>query len=329
MSIHIYRPYFYIIQHTNSGKYYAGVKYAKNANPNNILRPGGYQTSSSIVKQIILEEGLDSFIIRKIKIFETGEDALDYETRFLRKVNAAFNNKFLNMCNNSPQALNVDYEKSKQTCLKNFGVEYPMQSPEVREKSKQVCLEKYGVENINQLPEIRERIKQTCIERYGTENASQSEEIKEKIKQTNLEKYGVKNPFQSEEIKEKIKQICVEKYGVEYSTQVPEFKEKKIQSYLKNYGVENPMQSPEIKEKMKRNSLDKFGYDHPSKSLDVQKKQSNTRIVLMNRPTVLEIKKYKEKFNFKLIINWYCKKQEFLDDILKNIKMIYGELEYI
>lgn len=101
MSISIYKPYFYIIQHIQTSKYYAGVKYGKNANPENLLRPDGYQTSSNIIKQIILEEGLVSFVIRKIKIFETGVEALDYESRFLRKVNAAFNIAFLNRCNNS------------------------------------------------------------------------------------------------------------------------------------------------------------------------------------------------------------------------------------
>jgi hypothetical protein len=77
----IYHPYFYIIQHISSGRYYAGVKYAKDSNPDDLLKSGGYQTSSKIVKQIILEEGFESFVIRKIKVFETGEAALDYESR--------------------------------------------------------------------------------------------------------------------------------------------------------------------------------------------------------------------------------------------------------
>ena len=306
MSTTIYNPYFYIIQHISSGKYYAGVKYSKNSNPDNLLKFDGYHTSSEIVKQIILEEGLESFIIRKIKVFENASQALVYELRFLKRVNAAFNDNFLNRSNNSMNALNADYEKRKQTCLENFGCEHPMQSPEIREKHKQTCLENFGYENPNQSPEVRE-----------------------KSKQTNLEKYGVENPFQLEAIKEKIKKTNLEKYGCEYITQVPEAKEKKKQTCLENHGVENPMQSLEIKERMKQNSLEKFGYDHPSRSLDVQIKQSNSRIALMNRPTVLLIKKYKEKFNLKLIVNWFCKKQEFLDVILEELKTTYGELEYL
>ena len=66
-SIYTYIPHFYIIQHINSGKFYAGVRYGKNSNPDQLLKSNGYQTSSDVVKQIILEEGLESFIIRKIR----------------------------------------------------------------------------------------------------------------------------------------------------------------------------------------------------------------------------------------------------------------------
>ena len=48
-----YIPYFYIIQHITSGKYYAGVKYAENSNPDTFLQPNGYQTSSKIIQNII------------------------------------------------------------------------------------------------------------------------------------------------------------------------------------------------------------------------------------------------------------------------------------
>ncbi len=111
MDTSIYTPYFYTIQHINSGKYYAWVRYGKKANPDQLLKSNGYNTSSAVVKEIILDEGLESFIIRKIKIFETGEQALNYESRFLKRVNASFNDSFLNRSNNSISTLNTDYEK--------------------------------------------------------------------------------------------------------------------------------------------------------------------------------------------------------------------------
>ena len=230
MSMSIYSPYFYIIQHISSGRYYAGVKYGKNANPENLLKFNGYQTSSTVVKQKILEEGVESFIIRKIKLFETRKAALDYELRFLRRVNAAFNDNFLNRSNNSFSTLNVDYEKRKETFLEKYGFEHPSQSPEIKEKKKQ-----------------------TNLDNCGFENPFQSPEVKEKIKQTNLDNLGVEYPGQSEEVKEKMKQTCLEKYGVEYSMQSKEMREKSKQTMLENYGVEHAMQVEGIKEKKKQN----------------------------------------------------------------------------
>lgn len=284
MSISIYRPYFYIIQHINSGKYYAGVKYSKNAIPDQLLKSNGYQTSSNVVKKIIIEEGLDSFVIRKIKVFETGEEALDYESRFLRRVNAAFNDNFLNRSNNSISALNTDYEKIKQTCLENFGFEYPLQSEEIREKHKQTNLEKYGCENVFQNEDIKYKSKQTMVEKYGYEYASQVPEFLEKRRLTNLEKYGFS-----------------------YVTQTPEFQEKSKQTMVERYGFENISQVPEIKEKKKQ-------------------KKRQSRLFLSNQPIALEILKYKEKYGLKLGSYWMYKPQEFLDNLLTELKITYGDM---
>ncbi len=62
------------------------------------------------------------------------------------------------------------------------------------------------------------------------------------------------------------------------------------------------------------------------KSPDVKEKVRQTRVRMMNRPIVLEIRKYKEKFNLKLIHYWFCKPQEFLDTILAELKLTYGEI---
>ncbi len=326
MSISIYIPYFYIIQHISSGKYYAGVKFAKDSNPDNLLKSNGYQTSSEIIKQFILEEGLESFIIRKIKVFDTGEEALDYESRFLRKVNAAFNDSFLNRSNNSISTLNTDYEKRKQTCLKKFGYEYASQSEEAREKSKQTCLEKYGVEYSSQSPEIKEKKKQTNLEKLGVEFPMQSEEVKEKSKQTMLEKYGVKYPSQSPEVREKIKNINLDNLGVEFPSQSPEVREKIKKTLLEKYGVENPSQSPEIKEKKKQTNLEKLGVENPSKSPEIQEKKKQNFNNLNNRPIVLEIRKYRDIFKLKLGSRWFWRNQEFLDNMFLELKVTYGEV---
>ena len=325
MSISIYIPYFYIIQHINSGKYYAGAKYGIKANPEALLKCDGYKTSSNIIKQIIIEEGLESFIIRKIKTFETGKEALIYESRFLRRVNAAFNDNFLNLSNNSLNTLNTDYNKIKQTCLNKYGVENPSQSKEIQEKRRDVFLEKYGVENPYQAEEIKEKIKLIFLEKYGVEHQMQLEEIKEKIKQTNLERYGVEYISQLEDVKRKKIQTSLKKYGYENQFQSEEIKEKIKQTMLEKYGVENPSQSLEIREKKRQSSLVKYGVEYPCQSPKIQEKKRQNRIALNNRPTVLEIIQYKEKFKPKLMPYWIYKKQEILDSILEELKMIYGD----
>ena len=88
-------PYFYIIQHITTGAYYAGYK-SKKPDSLTFLKPGGYQTSSRTVKDIIAREGLDSFRIIRIHHFETKEEAFGYETRFLNKVGVPYNPQFLN-----------------------------------------------------------------------------------------------------------------------------------------------------------------------------------------------------------------------------------------
>lgn len=303
MSTSIYIPYFYIIQHINSGKYYAGVKYGKNANPDNLLKSNGYQTSSYTIKNIILEEGLDSFVIRKIKAFETGEQALDYESRFLRRVNASFNDSFLNRSNNSISVLNIDYEKTKQTNLDRYGYEFSFQNEEVKEKHKQTMIEKHGFENASQVPAFKNKKMKTCLDNFGVEYPQQSEEVRNKSKQTNFEHRGYEYPMQSKEVREKSKQSCLETYGVEYISQSTEIREKIKETNLSKYGVEHPMQSPELKEKRKQK-----------------------HIFLSNQPLALEILKYKEKYNLKFNSYWMYKPQEFLDKLLEDLKMTYGTM---
>ena len=281
MSTSIYTPYFYIIQHIKSGKYYSGSKYGVNANPDQLLKFNGYHTSSAIIKNIILEEGLESFVVRKIKIFETGEEALSYESRFLRRVNASFNESFLNRSNSSLSTLNVDLEKRKDTCLKKYCVEHVLQSEQIKEKSKQTFLLKYRVEHNSQVPEFQEKKKQTVMNNFNVEYPMQSEIVKETLKQNNLEKYNCENVFQLESVKEKSKQTTLSKYGVEHNSQSPEIKEKKKQIFIN----------------------------------------------FMNQPTILELTKYRDKFKLKLGRGWYYKPQEFLDNLLIELKMTYGEIE--
>jgi len=81
------------------------------------------------------------------------------------------------------------------------------------EKTKETCIKKYGYENPLLSPEIQQKIKNTNLKKYGVENPFSSEEIKNKIQETNVERYGVKSPLQNKSILEKVRETCFEKYG--------------------------------------------------------------------------------------------------------------------
>lgn len=70
------------------------------------------------------------------------------------------------------------------------------------EKSRQTCLKKYGVTNISQLNSIKEKKKQTVLKHFGTEFPMQSKEIMDKSKKTLKEKYNVEHISQVDVIKE-------------------------------------------------------------------------------------------------------------------------------
>lgn len=99
-----YMPYFYIIRHRKSGKFYAGSRFVNSrcvANPDEFMTENGYNTSSKEVKHLIESEGLESFDVLRIKTFTDGESAYNYESRFLNKVNAKDNPNFINRTNNN------------------------------------------------------------------------------------------------------------------------------------------------------------------------------------------------------------------------------------
>jgi uncharacterized protein (DUF3084 family) len=123
------------------------------------------------------------------------------------------------------------------------------------------------------------------------------------MKKTNLEIRGVEYPTQSEEVMNKLRETNFEKYGVGNVFQADEIKEKIRNKNLETMGVENPFQSEEIK--------------------------SNIRAIMTarhNRVEVQEIKKYVKKFKIKLQRSWNKKPDEFIQNLLSNLKKEYGEI---
>jgi len=154
--------------------------------------------------------------------------------------------------------------KIVETNLKKYGVNCPLQLPEIREKIKQTTLEKYGVEHNSQSNKIKEQKKEKSLQKYGCEFTLQSSEIRNQIRQTNLIKYGVENPQQNKEIKEKTMNTNIELYGCKSPTGNILVRNKIIQTNLEKYGVPHHSQNPEIADNMLTKSYDKKSYMLPS-----------------------------------------------------------------
>jgi len=137
-------------------------------------------------------------------------------------------------------------EKRKQTSLKNYGVENPQSTDELKQKIIKANIDKYGVEHPMMLDEFKEKTVRTNLEKYGVKYAIQDPEIRKRADDTNLEKYGSKNPFGSKIIKKKIMETVMEKYGVEYPNQSDIVKEKRIKTNIEKYGFENVMLNSDI-----------------------------------------------------------------------------------
>lgn len=89
-------PYTYFVLHLPTGLKYYGSKYGKGANPETFWKSGGYYTSSEKIKKLLQEYGEETFKSEVRKVFETPEEALKYEYKFLNKVKALHKSDWLN-----------------------------------------------------------------------------------------------------------------------------------------------------------------------------------------------------------------------------------------
>jgi hypothetical protein len=282
--------------------YYAGAKWAQGCHPDHLLKESGYTTSSETIKKIIDENGLDTFVIRNLRTYETGDKAYDYDTRLLVKVAAIRNPRFYNGHNNDRPAP-YGSDDFKKIMLEKYGTEYAFQSKIVKEKIKISNMKNLGVEYPGQSEIVRNKQKETCLIRYGVENSSQSDIIKERQKKTFLENYGVENPFQSEQVKSTMKNTWMEKYG-----------------------VDNPLKSEIVRQKSKNTMLEKYGVENASQSIEVKMKKKIKIDQKLSRPELIKIKEYQKKYNLKFGKNWTRRKDDYILELLSSLIEKYGDL---
>jgi len=249
-----------------------------------LVKTGAYcQTCmSNIAKNKIRESNLKFDVNMLMDFCETNDILLldDYSNKFINRDSVIegickntdceniFRKPFRELLKINGYCKDCSKENGKlkivETNLKKYGVNCPLQLPEIREKIKQTTLQKYGVEHNSQSNKIKEQKKQKSLQKYGCEFTLQSPEIREQIKQTNLVKYGVENPQQNKEIKEKTMNTNIELYGCKSPTGNICVKNKVIKTNLERYGVPHHSQNPEVSETMIKNAYNKKSYILPS-----------------------------------------------------------------
>jgi hypothetical protein len=162
----------------------------------------------------------------------------------------------------------IQKTKTKNTNLKQFGVENPMQCKDIYNKAKNTIKEKYGVEHQSQLEQIKDKKRKTCNAKYGVNCNLSLKDHKEKIKITNLKKYGVENVAQSDIIKERMKNTNLRIRGVSIAMKLKEVQNKAVETNLKRYGVKYPSTLDITKEKCKKTNIKKYGVEHPMQNVD-------------------------------------------------------------
>lgn len=334
-----YIPYTYLIGWTNINKWYYGVEYGmkKNpcANPENFWK--SYFTSSNVVKYYRDIYG-EPNVIQIRKIFNSGlpeermTKSIYWEKKVLNKIDIT-NDKWIN----GRIGGDICPETNKKIASIRYGVDNVFQSEEIKNKIKQTMVERYGVEHPSYSLELLEKKKNNNIEKYGIScllnlpetkekclTAIRSEKVKNKRKETNLNLHGVEYISQNLEIKEKILETrkklsdrdivdLIREYNRVFSHKLGEGWYQKTDEELKNII------------QILQNLYGTYSYEQ-LKNTYPDKKYSNAIKKLQERPIVVEIKKYKEKYKRKISIgrSWDRKSEKELELILKELIKQYG-----
>lgn len=145
-------------------------------------------------------------------------------------------------------------ETYRQTCLRKYGCESPLQNKEIMAKLEQTNIERYGVKRPSQNKEIRQKITNTMVERYGVENYTQASEYKDKLRATSIKRYGTDYPCQNKEVREKIENTNIKRYGVK-SILCDSNKRKEFEDIAKSKRPNDPYNT----EKARKTMLERHG----------------------------------------------------------------------
>lgn len=91
------KPFAYLITSKIDSRRYYGIKFSKDADPSQLWTK--YFTSSKEIRAKVAKYGADAFTAEVRKVFETAEQAINWESRFLNRINAASRDDWINRSN--------------------------------------------------------------------------------------------------------------------------------------------------------------------------------------------------------------------------------------
>lgn len=97
-------PYTYTITHKPTGVRYYGARYAKDCTPSDLGVT--YFSSSKRLRQRILQEGVHMFEFKVRRVFDSKHQCIMWESKVLKRVQAAQSDKWFNLHNGDGKLLN-------------------------------------------------------------------------------------------------------------------------------------------------------------------------------------------------------------------------------
>lgn len=169
------------------------------------------------------------------------------------------NATFINSCGGFCECSAI---KRKQSYLKKYGVENPLQSAIIRDKIKKTNIEKYGVDNPMKLESTKAKARTTNIKKYGSISYLVTDDALDKKKLKNIEKYGSAHYKQSELGKLKYEKTMKQKYGVTNPGNMNDHVAKLKKTNMKKYNIEFPMQDVYFRKKYTNAMIRKYGVNY-------------------------------------------------------------------
>ena len=212
-------PYFYIIKHESSGRFYAGSRKAIRCNPKELLSENrGYQTSSKVVRKLIKNGDIFSIVLCLTEQ-QCGMDVYDFETLFLQTYSVSTNPMWINQHENRVLVHNSD--KMKSMMITKYGFDHCMKVESLKTKRKEDSIKKYGVDHpMKYKPNIEKR-SENHAKKYGVSNPMQRTDAQSKYKNSIRESYGVENVSMLQTVKDKKREISLSKTGYSSALQDP------------------------------------------------------------------------------------------------------------